>query len=307
MEEIRKLGINFENYLFGYKEEPKIDEILDTYENYLKTGESIIMQFTKVDKEGNLFFYNSNVEIRMDNIDIKGYELKGLNRMGSLLERPYNVKVVEVNREDKIVKVSHEAATAVDREKMISFMEEEISKEDGRCIVPAKIVVILQGLAILDIGGMGIPGYVWIRNWSKNFCTSIEEEASAGDIINVEVIGKDGMTESQKSHYFRKWTTRDSYECSRAATMADPWEGIEQTFKKGDIIRVRCRTIPEDASYFLGTIENNPGINILCWYVGRRAYVKKGDIAVGGLYDAEIRQVSAAEHKFKVDVLKRIQ
>lgn len=305
---MREIGIgevNFGRYLKEYEgvgeEIRKEEKTLEKYKQYLKEETVFSVFFVKADTNGNLIAYdgNTNIEIRMENKEINGYEYNAYRRK-YFLSKEWGVKVVKIDEQKKIVYVSHEQIRNEDRKKL----EKIIEKELGKCVVPAKVIKVLEGLVLLDIGGMGIPGYMWVRNWSQTYTETISDYVQKGDIIKVAILGKNSLTDKQRKRHF-SWTDRDCYECSRKDAMtSDPWKGLSEKLKKNDIIHARCKRISSDEGYFWGIVDGMPEINVFCSYASkqgdkvlRESRVKKADIILDEIYDVQV---------YKIDEEKRI-
>lgn len=302
MREIGSSEIHFGDYMKNYGEDK--ERVIEKYKRYLEGKTTFPVFFLKADNEGNLITYDSGVMLKMENKEIVGREYE-IARRAYILSQSYTVQVTDIDMENGIVYVSHEKVRSKDRESLEKILEKEI----GECIVPARVITVLEGIILLDIGGLGIPGYLWIRNWSRAYTQDLSDFVKKNDIIKVAVIEKNSLTSDQRKKYFH-WSERDCYECSRKAIEEiDPWEKLGQSFQIGDIVHVRCRHIAPKGSYFWGYIDGIPEITVFCSYSKSNGedVLSRKEIILGELYDACIYRLNENEHIIRANVFRRIE
>lgn len=243
---------------------------LDKYDKARATKEICHVKFSSIDRKGNLYTYLQNgIRLNMPSKNIDGFAYDPTKKevLAPYLCQVCDVIVTKVDREKHIVTVSMKDAMVFSKGKnpqkeLVEAIEDGI--ENGVYVqVPARIMSISgrnsttgekdYSVAIINIGGLGIVGYVNRRDWSPCFTRTLKNVAVNGQIINVVVTGK------------KQWESGPVYECNRAATFDyDPWEGIEEKFPKNSTVRVKC--IQREEKNFFATIEGAPEINVYCYY-----------------------------------------
>lgn len=294
---LNEIGINFSKYLqsdnvSSGQAETNIRKYISAKDN----NKELFIKFDMADKQGNLISYDGDLRIILRNSDIRGWKYDKRLR-SQMVDTVYVVLVKEIDEESKCIYVDHKAVKDVDKEKLI-----EILKSTPGVRVPAKIVVVRQHVAIVDIGGLGIPGFIPIAEWSQCFSMDIRKSASVGDVLTVAVMGKEDFLQ-KKDKTFRqlgKWLEEDFYLCSRKATMKDPWEGISDKVHKNDIVVVTCVSKAQKA--FFGTMKDIPELNVYCFYPNDINM----EIIEGAQYKCIVRKVSEEKRILRVEPFSKV-
>ena len=254
--------------------------------------EKIDISFPQVDREGNLISYDGGLELLLPSSEvvIDFFDLKKrrvANRIGT-----YSCVVESVDEEKGLVTVSYDKVKAGAKAKV-----EEAIKESA-VVLPARVIKVYNTIAIIDIGGLGIPGYVMIKNWSRGYTNDFMSVAKRGDIIDVLVGALENDLDSdQRKKYFPR-VPGNIYQCSRKDAVADPWIGIEDKFAAGHIVDVVV-TENTQQNHFYGYIEGIPEISIYGQYPNEESYLNKEDIEVGKKYQCYVFKIDAKEHIFR--------
>ena len=242
-----------------------VDQELNRYEQAKKENAVIKVNFTAIDKKATLYTFLSNgIKICMPAKHIDGFahDPQKKELLAKYLARSYSAKVIKIDRENRVVTVSINAALSEPRKNLVSAIEKGI--EDKVYIqVPARVMYLAgrdstthekdYSIAMLNLGGLGITGFVHKRDWSPCFTRTLKNVAKPEDVIDVVVTGK------------ANWESGTVYECNRGVTVdADPWKDIEEKLPKNTTVRVTC-IYREDRKFF-STIQGLPEINAYCYY-----------------------------------------
>lgn len=277
-----------------------VDEELEYYEKLRDEKQVIDVRFSAIDKKGELYVYLPNgIRLSMPSRNIDGFTHDPTYKeaLSNYLCQDCPVIVMSVNREEKVVTVSMREATAKPRAKLLDALEQGIEEQ-----VYVKIlaqVVALSGkqetengpvyhVAILNLGGFGVSGFVKIADWSPCFTKTLEYIVHVGDVIEVAVTGK------------AQWKTGMVYECKRAILQGDPWEGIEKRLPKNSTVRVKC--IYKEKNRFFGSILGVPEIIAYCFYPEDDSVY----ITNGGEYLGYVSKCNEARKELKIRILSAV-
>lgn len=280
---------------------------LEKYEKARVDKEVCRVKFSSIDRWGNLYtFLPNGIKLNMPSKNIDGflYNPQKKEELAPYLCQICDVVVTRVNTKKRVVTVSMKDAVMVKtgenpQKELISAIEEGL-KTGVYVQVPARVMNLSgkspvtgqkdYSVAILNIGGLGVAGYVNRRDWSPCFTPTLKNVVSCGEIVNVAVIGK------------KKWETGPIYECSREAAIDyNPWEGIDEKFPKNSTVRVKC--VHRDEKSFFGTIEGVPEVNVYCFYPEESLGIH---IEVGKEYIGRVSKVKEAEQILQVRILMAV-
>lgn len=291
-------SINFKHYLGKgiVKPDDKAKVILDKYQAKQKEEEVISIEFSATDTNGDLYTFDGPVKIILPNKELYGKKYDSYDRADKLMY-PYGVSVKALDYEKGEVIVSRAQAVAIDRERLKSALDQCI-KDEEYCEVPARVVRVLPHLVVIDLGGLGIPGYIRIKEWSKTYTESFRGLVNNNDLVIVSVKSKGMEKKLAKS---MKWQNDEIfYECSRREAMkVDPWEGIEERFPEKAVVRVTC-TLKRDRNFF-GRIKGLDEINVYCEY-------PDGNIRIieGFEYEGYVARVSEKTQLLRVRIFRQL-
>lgn len=277
-----------------------VQEGLEKYENMLQQEDFFNVRFDRVDRKGNFYYTDGLITVMMENKEVTGrqYDLKFKS---DKLADEYCVMVSRVDRQEKIVYVSHFAA----KEKVRPEVEKEIAAalENGEPIrVKAKINRIYSRVVDevksdmgvwVDICGVGIPGYIHIGDWAQTFTPILRDRVKYGDVVEVVV----------KEKRIRSKTQLEYYACSRKELVEDPWQlpSLTETYHVGDLVRITC--LSTHANYWFGHIKGLNEIQIL----GEYPSMDHQFVIIPGMeYMGKIYHLNPQEHSFKVRVFQAL-
>lgn len=277
------------------------ESAIKKYEQYMNSKEIMDVQFSALQGKIGFVGYDGKIKIIMSTKNVDGFSHSPIynEALEKYLFSPCPVVVTKVDKKKKEVHVSMVNALSGPRENLISEIEKGL-KEREYIRVPA-VVVSVSGrtkdtkqkdysIAVINIGGLGILGYVHKNNWSKSYTKSLLYAAEPGMVIDVVVTEK------------KIWGRDTAYECSRRDTIDfDPWAGIEQKMRKNMTVRVRCNG-REDGRYY-GSIEGLPEINVFCYYPEEETGIH---VEEGKYYIGVVRKVSEEDHDLRVRTVDEV-
>lgn len=274
--------------------ESNIDGIAE-YTKKMARKEIFKMSFTCADEFGNLYDYHNGVRVQMDNKQITGFSYNPKHKAQHLGVN-YTVTVVDVNEETKTVKVSSFAALKGPREQLEKALK--VGIENERYLrVPAVVVGTNKykdknnsfTVALINIGGLGIPGAIRLAEWSTAYTKTFWHTIQAGMNIEVVVTGQ------------QNWKTGDVFDCSRRLALDfNPWENIEERLPAKTSVIVKCTS--KEARNFFGIIDNLPEINVYCEYPDPGSNIR---IVEGAEYVGYVYRVREESKLLKVRILRQ--
>ena len=183
---ISNIGINFSYYLAERreKEEGEKQNVKEKYASLKEESAIINIKFDFSNADGDLLLYEDDWKIVLRNEEILGRNYEPKKRMAMLL-RSHAVKILEINEPEKCIFVSCADVRNKDRDRLREILD---SKRDGIVKVPAKVVYVYPNMLILDIGGLGIPGFLKIADWSLAYTISLQTVVKRGDVFEIEVL-----------------------------------------------------------------------------------------------------------------------
>lgn len=278
----------------------KTESIMEHYRKCMEQKQELLIAFRNANRNGDIWFNTGDVTIVLPNEEIRGrkYDPRYSARM---LRETYRVIVTKVDDETKTVYVSHREAKQDTKHKAERAIDDCL-KNGKYPMAPAKVIIAYPNLLILDIGGLGVPGFMSIRDWSPAFEFDLREHVKAGDVIKVAIYEKTQAEGTVKQRL--SWAVTGVYRCSRKLIVEDPWDKIDDMFQVKNVIEVKC-THKTDG-YFNGTL---PGVDDLRVY-GRirkdRSDLRWDDIEVGSRYQCYIDKIDKERRGLRVVAFKRL-
>lgn len=299
-----KESVHYEEYgAVTYLTSPKgVDEELSHYEKLRSDGTVTDVRFSAIDKKGDLYTYLPNgIRICMPNRNIDGFahDPQRKEELSKYLCQDCPVVVKSVSRKEKIVTVSMKDALSGPQKELIDAIEKGI-EDEVYIKVPAKIVSLtgkqstdngdVYDVALLDLGGLSVRGYVNRSQWSPCFTKTLKNVANVGDIIDVVVTKK------------MRWRSGALYACNRAYTISgSPWKDIEKRLPKNSTVRVKC--VFREENQFIASIQGIPEIKAHCYYPNDDSvHVEEGKEYLG-----YVKKVSEERLQLQISILSAVE
>lgn len=300
---ITNIGINFSYYLVERKEkeEARQQNIKEKYKALRDENAIINIKFDFSNADGDLLLYEDDWKIVLRNEDVLGRNYEPRKRAAMLL-RNHAVKISEINEIEKCIYVSCTDVRNKDREKLREILD---SRHNGIVKVPAKTVYVYPNMLILDIGGLGIPGFLKIADWSLAYTVSLQAVVNRGDVFEVEVMEKYPSTSTEAKKYFGRWLDQSPYKCSRKTIMeSDPWKDIELRLHEGDIVTVQCES--KYPMNFYGRNKSFPDLVFYGHYREDGNKLDKKSMIIGRNYECFVKKVNEKERQLRVKAVREV-
>lgn len=271
----------------GDEQSYKTEKRLEEYKKAMRSGELLEnIRFPQGQSMEGLKLMDEGIEVCLPKNEISTiFVNKFMSR--ELMNRYYTVMVMSVNEDNKTVMVSHVEAQKKVRPSEIEKIEGAL--QEGKTVrTKAKVVLFTREdtLAFVDILGLGIPGMLFVKDWSDSYTPNFLAEAKVGDIVDVEITG-----------HTSKHTPGDpQYMCSRKNIIDSPWKNIADKIPLNSNILVRC--ISKREQHFMGKISGH-NLTAYCFYPDKPSKTTGKPVVIqqGGLYSGYVT---------KVDEVKRI-
>ena len=300
---ISNIGINFSYYLAERreKEEGEKQSVKEKYASLKDENAIINLKFDFSNADGDLLLYEDDWKIVLRNGEILGRNYEPKKRMAMLL-RNYAVKILEINEPEKCIFVSCTDVRNKDRDRLREILD---SKHDGIVKVPAKVVYVYPNMLILDIGGLGIPGFLKIADWSLAYTIALQTVVKRGDVFEIEVMEKYPPTSAEAKKYFGRWLDQSPYKCSRKTIMEhDPWKDIEERLHEGDIVTVQCES--KYPMNFYGRNKSFPDLVFYGHYKEDGNKIDRKSMVIGKNYECFVKKVSEKERQLRVKAVREV-
>jgi len=146
------------------------------------------------------------------------------------INKTLTVKVVDLNREQNRVILSHRAVVEEEQEKKKKELLQSL--EVGQ-VVDGTVQRITDFGAFVDIGG--VDGLVHISELSHTHVDKVSDVLEEGQEIKVEILSVDEENERISLSYKN--------------TLPGPWEGIEERIKPGDVVEGTVKRIVDFGAF----------------------------------------------------------
>jgi len=272
---------------------------LDEYERLMKNKELIEdLRFPQSKITDGLWKREGEVEIFLPKKEINfRFEATNLSRKETY--RFYTVKIIEVDRKNKKVVVSHVAAQEQVRPDVLNVIDKEL--KEGRAFRAQAIVSFFtkgNTMAFLDILGIGIKGVIYAKEWSEGYTKSISSVVKRGDLIDIAITGHSKNSKPEDPQYA----------CSRRLIImeSNPWANIEERVPLHSNVIVRC--VDKIGRNFLGKIAGEEEVTVFGHYPDRPSATTGESIVIrqGGVYTCYASAVSEKNRVLRVRVIDEI-
>lgn len=276
-----------------------IEKALEKYDKYKEDEIILRYRVVRADNKGNLY-----LDLGLEgltgiilNKEVNGEEYNARKR-SIYVNTLMPVIITDINKETGEVYFSRYQA----REKAKQILRKELLRalENNESItVKAKVTKIGIGNRVyIDIGGVGILGYVPIKQWDHKFVHNVKEEIPLNSQISVVPI-KYMPEQRAKGTVFG-----EVFICSRKEALPDPWKDIEKKLPVNTVLVVKCVQL-EDKKWW----GNTPGLNldIYCEYPEKEKLKRDIQIKLGHKYKVFIYRVNEETRLLKARVIDEIQ
>ena len=245
----------------------------DYYNMLLKEGKTYNFIPSLADTDGNLY--------STDNNGIKCILRADVFKKTFIYYNPLNPKMrqEQVGKTIKtIVKNVDERDGVVDlagdprffRNILNKDIERELKKKEngeniGTITLSGTVIKVTSIGVTINILDYGIRGFIEKIDWASFPFRRLEDICHEGDVITFDVIGtcpKKGKLPIQ-------------FKCDHKPYAEDPWKSIPD-IEKDSIILVTCKEKPKGKTYWWGTSNNIPGIEMQCDYSSSFNVVENG-------------------------------
>lgn len=262
----------------------KFNDALSYYEEVKKGDGTLTLQFSVI-RDGGMVLLDNGVEVILEKDELQKY---GKGYKPSLRASFYcGVKKVDSKRSKVYLKaITYKAGAA-------SEVVEVINKalESGKRLSTRARVVYIDATkkrVTVDISGVGVKGYITLKEWRESYIPNIWRAAELGSIIDIMIIGK------QKDDL--------GYRCSRRLALADNvWSGIEKRFPLKAQVRIKCSYLGKNE--WFGTIDGLPEVEVYCPYPDAEDDIS---IKLGEEYLCYVYRISEKDHQFRCRVLNKV-
>lgn len=287
------------SYVNSHQNEP--EKLLQHYERCMKEKQELVMEFKNANKAGDIWYNNGEVKIILPNEEIHGrkYDPRYCARM---LREIYHVLVTKVDVEAKTVYVSHVEAKRGVKSKLEELIDQNLSKKSFP-VVSARVEIVYSNLIILNIGGLGVPGFLSIRDWGPAYEFDLQEHVKRGDVIKVAICEKGEAQGTVKR--ISKWAKDGVYRCSRKIIVEDPWDKIDQMFQLGDIVEVKCTH--KTNGYFNGTLSGVSDLRVYGRIRKEKSRLQWNDIVEGCRYQCYIDKIDKERRGLRVTAFLNLE
>jgi len=262
----------FKDNIFLYdalnKQEDKenhMHEFLEKYVDYKENKKIFTVYASRADEVGNVYCaLDGNITGIIPNVEIEGKEYNSYHR-AKKMNKHYSVIVTDVDKETGLVTLSYDQAKKIAKNIMKNKLLNSLQKNE-KVKLKARIMFVSYNKRInIDIGGVGLFGYIPVDEWKHGFEYDIKESAKPGMIIDIEILKYKKPIEGKK----------EAFICSRKNMLPDPWKGIEQKVPKSSTLIITCTDKKENK--FFGKSEGID-IDIYCEYpdAERKIVINKG-------------------------------
>lgn len=258
LEQILRHNIFLENKreLKNNKEDNQ-SSIFEEYNKKLESQQMLRLQVVRANNQGDLYVDLGTPDVIgiVPNSEVTEGVYAGYKR-NNYLNKSLSMMVIDVDRENKEIKFSVAQARKHARELLRKYLINEIKKGNN-----PKLKAKIQGMnkfkkrVLLDLGGVGILGYIPLDEWDHKYVQNISTEVKPHKVMEVAILRH--MPEIPGTNM------REAFICSRKQTLPDPWDKLRDQIQVNDVMVVTC--IDRKERNWFGTA---PGIaiNLYCEY-----------------------------------------
>ncbi|WP_113675878.1 hypothetical protein [Vallitalea guaymasensis] len=212
------------------------------YFSKLKNNKTIFgMVFSSADVEGNLSaHFDSDFIAYMPNEEMMG-EVYDAKYKHHYLEKELPVMVYDIDLEKKRILVSRQRArNKAQTAKRKELIQKLKNRKDNELIIEKGVIKHVdqkRKRVIIDIGNVGIMGYIPIAHWKQGYEYHLNKVANRNHIIDVDIMEYKSRNNRSSSNIYSK---NEHFICSRKNLLPNPWIGIEERLPKDTVITFKC-------------------------------------------------------------------
>lgn len=298
MENIKSLNEKISRQVFYRSKEQSLEkeDIIDKYAAFAKTGALTKVCFDSCSPDGMFTTYDGDVLLILPGKNV-GFSSASLDKYSAprMIGVELSLKVKEIDRENRRVIFSMPASVTADTVRSAVSREIARTLERGNCpVVWGKIKKIAPTRITVDILNQGIIGFIDSSHWQKCYTRSLTGMCTVGDFLQFEIL----KAAPKKPGVPTAWVL------SRKNITQDAWSLIDfEALKVDSSIVVECVERPIGKSYWWGTSDRVPGIEVMGDYTYRFQSGKtllEGVRYVCKIAEVVVSQEDHKKNKFKV-------
>lgn len=198
------------------------------------------------------------------------------------INKTLSVKIVDLDKEQNRVILSHRAVVEAEQEKAKKSLLESL--EAGQ-VVDGTVQRITDFGAFVDIGG--VDGLVHISELAHTHVDKVSDVLSEGQEIKVEILSVDKDNERISLSYKN--------------TLPGPWEGIENRIKEGDIVEGTVKRMV-DFGAFVEIEEGVEGLVHISQIANRHIGTPNEVLEVDQKIQAKVLSVSEKDERISLSI-----
>lgn len=287
--QLDRLNQRWDEKVERYKEAHQTEDPLRTYERYLAEGKVFTAAFAGCDKDGTFSsLVEGGIMMVLNKESLHEVPAFRANWVRHMVGFEFDVMVDSISEDKRTVYVKPVRKSRPLKEQL----EGEIIRElnDGNMpIVWGQITSVKPDTATVDILGQHIMGVVKAANWSNSYVRNLTDHVTAGEVHKFQVHAAAKKRQGKPRAF---WLDRKPF-------TGDPWKEIPMDYvHEGAIILVKCIDRPEEKSYWWGTCNLIPNIEI------QGDFTKRVDVVRGLSYKCRVKKIDIPDNhkdrKFKV-------
>lgn len=267
---------------------------LARYRQAYQEGDTLAVIFDTADKDGSLSYTDENgIQVYINVKDLmKAMPYYGKDISGRMIGKKFTAKIRSIDAKAGVVHVVGTATKTSTKRKIESEIKKAL-KEGEHPSVMGRIIRLNDKTAYVDILGRGLLGICNVAYWRHTFVSSLRDEAKVGDLLEFQVTDVNKMRPDSKIANSLHIHSDSVYILSRVELSDDPWKNIPDNLTVGTAILVRCTERPEGKTFWWGTTNVAPGLQVMCDYNPRLKIMQDRT------YKCNIFRLDREAHKFQ--------
>ena len=275
------------------------------YEALRKSGEPFKGVFIVGEQNGDYSYFDGKYKVVMTKSEMEKFGLfDKQNEKFNLLGEELNLKVVSVSDEPNmygkiVVSVTFSNAPSLSYERdvrrnVVREIDRQLRKGET-LVVWGVVTAVREQQLLVSICDAGVLGIMPVMQWQPSYTRSMTGLAKVGDALKFAVL---------KPMPDRKGKEK-AYMLSRRHVAEDFWgESALYGLKEGELIVVTCTEVPRDKSYWWGTSERIPGLELMGEYTEN--FLRENTVFPNIQYMCKVKRIEKVNYKgvdsFRVQV-----